>query len=106
MKKSILFTLTATIAVVLSGCSDAEMAKFEHDVNQNMQEMQILQRECKNYISAKVNLPMAAINVSPGYGSNGRHTLPVRIKWDRPFVDEKGQCIVVNGIAREYRITD
>jgi len=106
MKKTILFTLIATLAVILAGCTDAEVADFEHDLDQNMREMQDMQRDCKNYITDKVDLPMAAVHVSAGYGSNGRYTLPVRIKWDEPFVDEKGECSVVNGMARRYTITD
>ena len=49
---------------------------------------------------------MAAVRVSAGYGSNGRYTLPVQVKWDEPLVDERGECIVVNGMVRNYRITD
>ena len=106
MKKSIIFTATAGMILALTGCTDAEMADFEQDVAENMQEMQAMQRDCKNYITDKVDLPMAAVHVSAGYGSNGRYTLPVQVKWDRPWVDEKGECIVVNGMVREYRITD
>ena len=94
------------MAVLLSGCTDVEMAEFEQDLDQNMRQMQDMQRECKNYITEKIDLPMAAVHVSAGYGSNGRYTLPVEVKWDEPFVEEKGQCIVRNGIAREYRVTD
>jgi len=106
MKKVILSTLAASMVVVLSGCTDAEVADFEHDLNQNMRQMQDMQRDCKNYITTKVDLPMAAVQVSAGYGSNGRYTLPVRIKWDEPLVDERGECIVVNGMVRRYTITD
>jgi len=106
MNKSIILALTATVALALSGCTDAEMADFEKDVAHNMQDMQAMQRDCKNYITTKVDLPMAAVRVSSGYGSNGRYTLPVQVKWDRPLVDERGECIVVNGMVREYRITD
>jgi hypothetical protein len=106
MKKSILLTLSAGMVLALSACTDAEMADFEHDLDQNMREVQDMQRDCKNYITDKVDLPMAAVHVSAGYGSNGRYTLPVRIKWDEPLVDERGECRVVNGRVRHYTITD
>jgi len=106
MKKSIIFTATVGMVLMLSGCTDAEMANFEQDVAENMQEMQAMQRDCKNYIAEKTELPMAAVSVSAGYGSNGQYTLPVQVKWDEPLVDEKGECMIVNGMVREYRITD
>ena len=104
MKKLIIVSII--IGLALAGCTSTEVANFEQDLANNMREMQNMQRDCKNYITQKVDLPMAAVSVMAGYGANGRYTLPVQIKWDRPYVDEKGQCIVVNGIAREYRITD
>jgi len=106
MKKSILLTLSAGMVLALSACTDAEMADFEQDVEHNMQDIQSMQRDCKNYITEKTELPMAAVRVSAGYGSNGRYTLPVQVKWDEPLVDERGECIVVNGMVRNYRITD
>ncbi len=106
MKKSIIFTVAAGMVLALNGCTDAAMADFEQDVAQNMEEMQAMQRDCKNYITEKTELPMAAVRVSAGYGNNGRYTLPVQVKWDEPLVDEKGECIVVNGMVRDYRITD
>ena len=102
MKKSILFSLATTMVVFMSGCSDVEMAEFEQDLDQNMRQMQDMQRECKNYIADKFDIPMAAVRVSAGYGSNGRYTLPVQLKWDEPNLDERGQCHVRNGIVRNY----
>jgi len=68
--------------------------------------MQDMQRDCKTFISGKVDLPMAAIRVYPGHGRNGRYSLPVSVQWDEPFVDERGICRVSHGKAVNYRVTN
>jgi len=83
------------------------MAEVNRDIDkgiQDSQNMQQMERDCKNYIATKfVDIPMAAIQVSPGYGNNGRYTIPVSINWDEPRVEETGKCVLVNGIVRNYK---
>jgi hypothetical protein len=114
MKTTTLLTITAAMILGLNGCTDAEIAEINqgitdgmvesnnnHNGNSNMQQMQ---RDCKNYLAEKfISLPMAAFSVRPGYGSNGRYTIPVSINWDEPRVEETGNCIVDNGIVRNYK---
>ena len=109
MKKMTLMAVSVAVVLGLSGCTDAEMAQVNEDIaqasndNANMVQME---RDCKNYLGEKFpSLPMAAYSVRPGYGSNGRYTIPVVMNWDEPRVDERGNCIVVNGIVRNYVTT-
>ena len=106
MTKITLMAASAAVILGLSGCTDAEMAQVNEDIaqasNDNVNMVQ-MERDCKNYIMDKnAYIPKAAISVRPGYGSNGRYTIPVRITWDEPRIDESGQCKVVNGIVRSY----
>ncbi len=107
MKKSTLLMAAAIAALMMSGCTEAEVAAMEkgmEDARANNADMIQMERDCKNYVAEKfLKLPMAAISVRPGYGSNGRYTIPVSINWDDPRVEETGNCIIVNGIVRNYR---
>ena len=112
MKKTTLMTITTAMAVAfgLSACTDAEMADLQHNIEESQARSQAgsesmidAERDCKTYVSGKFDLPMAAVSVSPGYGNNGRYTIPVRIKWDEPRVDERGKCSVVDGRAVSYK---
>jgi len=106
MKTTILLTLTTALVFGLNGCTDAEMAEVEQGIEQGIDEsanMTQMERDCKNYMAQKISeLPMAAFSISAGYGNNGRYTIPVRINWDEPRVEETGYCRVVNGIVRNY----
>ena len=108
MKTTTLLTLTAALVFGLNGCTDAEMAQMEQGAasassNVSVAEMQQMERDCKDYLSLKIpELPRAAFSVRPGYGSNGRYTIPVSINWDEPRVEETGKCTIVNGIVRSY----
>jgi len=106
MKTTTLLTLTAALVFGLSGCTDAEMAEVEQGIQQGIDDsanMTQMERDCKNYLAQKIpELPMAAFSVSPGYGSNGRYTIPVKVNWDEPRVEETGKCIIVNGIVKNY----
>jgi hypothetical protein len=109
MKTTTLLALTAALVFGLNGCTDAEMAQMEQGAasassNVSVAEMQQMERDCKDYLSLKIpELPRAAFSVRPGYGSNGRYSLPVSVNWDEPRVEETGKCIVVNGIVRNYK---
>jgi hypothetical protein len=106
MKTTTLITLTAALIFGLNGCTDAEMAGVKEGIadSENTQQMQQMQRDCKDYLAEKMTeLPRAAFSVRPGYGSNGRYTLPVSVNWDEPRVEETGNCIVENGIVRNYK---
>lgn len=113
MKKITFIVTTAALALVfgLSACTDAEMANIERDierqqaVQQNNQIMVDTQKDCKMYIVSKFSLPMAAVSVYQGSGSDALIYIPVSIKWDEPFVDERGECKVVNGRVVSYRRT-
>ena len=111
MKKTTLMTITAAMAVAfgLSACTDAEMADLQHNIEESQSRSQAgsqaminAERDCKTFVSTKIDLPMAAVSVSPGQGNNGRYTIPVRVKWDEPRVDERGECKVVDGRAVNY----
>jgi len=65
-----------------------------------------MEKDCKMYVVTKVDLPMAAVSVYRGTKSRGAYHIPVRVKWDEPFVDERGECKVVNGIVKRYKIID
>ncbi len=54
-------------------------------------------KDCKNYLANKMDLPMAAFSINKGYEHQGAVIVPVVVKWDEPFVDEKGECKVHNG---------
>ena len=54
-------------------------------------------KDCKIYLANKMNLPMAAFSIYKGYEHQGKVIVPVVVKWDEPFVDEKGECKVHNG---------
>jgi len=109
MKTTTLLTVTAAALLALNGCTDAEMAQMEQGMasaqsNVSVADMQQMQRDCKDYVSLKIpELPRAAFSVRPGYGSNGRYTIPVSINWDEPRVEETGNCTIVNGIVKSYR---
>ncbi len=111
MKKTTIITTIAGLAVAfgLSACTDAEMANMERSMEQTAQQntsMLDAERDCKGYIANKTLLPMAAISVSAGNTNNNVTYIPVRVKWDEPFVDERGECKVVNGRTVSYRIID
>lgn len=101
-----LMAASAAVVLGLSGCTDAEMADLQEasrEVAADNANMLQMERDCKNYMASKFpDLPMAAFSVRPGYGSNGRYTIPVSSNWDEPRVEESGNCIVVNGIVRNY----
>ena len=107
MKRIVLGLSGLVLLIGLNGCTDAEMAEVNKDINegiQNTQNMQQMQRDCKNYVASKfTELPMAAIQVNSGYGSNSRFTIPVSINWDEPRVEETGNCTIVNGIVKSYK---
>ena len=111
MKKTT-FIITATalaLAFGLSACTDAEMAQVERDMNQAAQSSQDMiedERDCKVYVAGKTSLPMAAISVSAGNMNNGVTYIPVSVNWDEPYVNERGECKVVNGRTVRYRIID
>jgi hypothetical protein len=103
MKTTTLLTLTVGFVFGLNGCTDAEKAQFQQGMD-DANHMQQMERDCKDYVSYKIpELPRAAFSVRPGYGSNGRYTIPVSINWDEPRVEETGNCTIVNGIVRSYR---
>jgi hypothetical protein len=103
MKTTTLITLTAALVFGLNGCTDADMAAVQEGIDDSAN-MQQMQRDCKDYLAEKMTeLPRAAFSVSPGSGSNGRYSLPVSVNWDEPRVEETGNCIVVNGIVRNYK---
>ncbi len=54
-------------------------------------------KDCKNYLANKFDLPMAAFSINKGHNKHGAVIVPVVVKWDEPFVDEKGECKVHNG---------
>jgi len=54
-------------------------------------------KDCKNYLANKFDLPMAAFSINKGHEHQGAVIVPVVVKWDEPFVDEKGECKVHNG---------
>lgn len=54
-------------------------------------------KDCKIYLANKFDLPMAAFSIYKGYEHHGKVIVPVVVKWDEPFVDEKGECKVHNG---------
>ncbi len=107
MQKKTFIIAAATATLMMSGCTEAEVAAMEkgmEDARYNSADMIQMERDCKNYVAEKfLKLPMAAISVRPGYGSNGRYTIPVSINWDNPRVEETGNCIIVNGIVRNYK---
>jgi hypothetical protein len=105
MKKMTLMAASAALVFGLSGCTDAEMAAVEEGIAE-AGDMTQMENDCKNYLAQKIpELPMAAFSVSPGYGSNGRYTIPVKVNWDEPRVEETGKCVIVNGIVRNYIVT-
>ena len=113
MKKTTLVTTTAALVLAfgLSACSDVEMANMQKDMNQaaqNQASQNIIdaERDCKVYVANKTSLPMAAISVSSGNMYKGVSYIPVRVKWNEPYVDETGECKVVNGKTESYRIID
>lgn len=118
MKKTTLLTAVMAVAFGLSACTNAEMAAIDEGVregsqpgygqstNNNQESMVEAQRSCKTYTSGKTDLPMAAVSAYSGYRSGNTITIPMRVKWDDPFVDERGECKVVDGRAVSYRITD
>ena len=113
MKKTTIITTIAGLAVAfgLSACTDAEMASVERDIAQqnNRYSGQVMvdaERDCKVYVAGKTSLPMAAIYVSKGYASSDVIYIPVRVKWDEPYVNERGECKVINGRTVSYRIID
>ena len=65
-------------------------------------------RECKTYLADKFpDFPNAAFSVN-GNGArvkNGLVLVPVDFKWDKPFVEERGECILKNGIVKRYHRT-
>jgi len=113
MKKTTLVTTAAALVLVfgLSACTDAEMANMQKDMNQAAQSQASqniinAERDCKVYVANKTSLPMAAISVSSGNMYRGVAYIPVRVKWDEPYVNERGECKVVNGKTESYRIVD
>ena len=112
MKKTTLITAAMAVAFGLSACTDAEMAQVEKDMaqgasdTQSKQSMVDAERDCKTFVSGKTTLPMAAISVSRGNYDGSTLYIPVVVKWDEPFVDERGECKVVGGSAVSYRVMD
>ena len=109
MKKTTLVTTAAGLALAfgLSACSDAEMAQTTNNMNQQTQNSQSMidaERDCKVYVANKFSLPMAAMSVSKGYTISGRTYIPVIVKWDKPYVNEKGECTYVNGRTASYTV--
>jgi len=62
-------------------------------------------KDCKVYLASKFDLPMAAFSAKKGHNSHGAVIVPVSSKWDEPYVDERGECKVVNGIVKSYKRT-
>ena len=61
-------------------------------------------RDCKNYLIEKFpDFPNAAFSVGRGYHKGGKVHVPVTFKWDEPRVDERGECIIKNGIVKRYK---
>ena len=119
MKITTLLTISAVIVVTfgLSACTDAEMAAIDEGIKEgsqpgygqssnNGESMVDAQRSCKNYTAGKTDLPMAAVSAYPGHKNGNTITIPMRVKWTEPNVDERGECKVVNGRAVSYTITD
>ena len=65
-----------------------------------------MEKDCKMYVVTKTNLPMAAVSVRRGDKDGNAYYIPVSIKWDEPFVEERGECRVVNGIVKNYKATN
>ncbi len=48
-------------------------------------------------------VPNAASSVGRGYYKGNTVHVPVTFKWDEPRLDEKGECIVKNGVVQRYK---
>ena len=77
-----------------------------HNNGTSREDMLQMAKDCKMYVVTKVDLPMAAVSVHKGSQDRGAYYVPVRIKWDEPYVDERGECKVVNGIVKRYKRID
>jgi len=65
-------------------------------------------KSCKSYMADRFpDFPNAAFSVrgDRAHVKNGVVLVPVNFKWDEPFVEERGECIVKNGIVKNYRRT-
>ena len=100
--------------VLLTGCTDADMASFDEGYNNAGSnrnagvDLMGAARDCKSYMADRFpDFPNAAFSIDgyAAYNSNGVVHVPVNFKWDEPFVEERGECIVVNGIVKNYRRT-
>ena len=61
-------------------------------------------RDCKNYLMDKFpGVPNAASSVGRGYYKGDKVHVPVTFKWDEPRLDEKGECIIKNGVVQRYK---
>ncbi len=112
MKKAIaMTTFAAALLLGISGCTDAEMADFNEGMRQGGYEQSggglapwALSTDCKNYLMTKFpDFPNAAFSVGRGYYRGAKVHVPVTFRWDEPRVDERGECIIKNGIVQRYK---
>ena len=71
--------------------------KASHQKGHSSTDLVQAAKDCKIYLANKFDLPMAAFSIYKGYEHQGAVIVPVVVKWDEPFVDEKGECKVHNG---------
>ena len=114
MKKRI-YTIALTCltaGALFTGCSDVDMANVDQGHNNAASnsnagvDFMSAGRSCKDYMAGRFSdFPMAAFSIDARASSvsNGVVHVPVHFKWDEPLVDERGECIVVNGIVKNYR---
>ncbi len=108
-RTTVLKTIIAmTVTFGLNACTDAEVASMKQDIDDaqnNSGLVRTAQSDCKNYITEKFDLPMAAVSIMGGNHYGSTTTVPVRVQWDNPRVDERGECKVTNGDV-SYRAFD
>ncbi len=71
----------------------------------NTKEIKVALNDCKVHIAEKFDIPMAAISISGGSQLGSTITVPVKLKWDEPYLKESGECKVTNGNV-SYRVLD
>ncbi len=78
--------------------------RLPHRSHTNRKAPLAFSKACKNYLGDKFPyFPNTAFSVSRGYYLDGVVHVPVNFNWNEARVDEKGECIVKNGIVKRYK---
>ena len=66
------------------------------------QDISIIEKECKLFVSAKLGIPIESIQTNKEIVLGTTVTIPVKIIDDFSFKNKEGNCIALDGIVFEY----